>query len=236
VIVASGGPASEAMAKVTTTIPIVFMVAEDPVRLGLVTSLARPGGNLTGVNFFSAELAGKRLELLRELMPAATRVTVLLNPAEASIAAANLRDVEAAARAMRLQIQVLNACTSLEIEEAFVTIVHDRPDALFISSGPFFTSRRVQLAHLATRHVVPTIHGSRLYPEVGGLISYGASLSDAHRQAGVYVGRILKGAKPADMPVMQSTKFELVINMQAAQILRLPVPPALLARADEVIE
>ena len=236
VIAASGGPTSEAAAKATTTIPIVFMVAEDPVRLGLVTSLARPGGNLTGVNFFSAELAAKRLELLRELVPAATRVAVLLNPAEAAIAASNLRDVETAASAMRLQIQVLNASTSGEIDAAFVTIARERPDALFISSGPLFTSRRVQLAHLATRHAVPTIHGSRLYPEVGGLISYGASLTDAHRQAGVYVGRILKGAKPADLPVVQSTKFELVINAGTARMLGLTVPPTLLARADEVIE
>jgi putative ABC transport system substrate-binding protein len=236
VIAASGGPTSEAAAKATTTIPVVFMVPEDPVKLGLVTSLARPGGNLTGVNFFSAELATKRLELLRELVPTATRVAVLLNPAEATIAASNLRDVETAARAMRLQIQVLNASTSGEIDAAFVTIARERPDALFVSSGPLFTSRRVQLAHLATRHAVPTIHGSRLYPEVGGLISYGASLTDAHRQAGVYVGRILKGTKPADLPVVQSTKFELVINAGIARMLGLSVPPSLLARADEVIE
>jgi ABC-type uncharacterized transport system substrate-binding protein len=235
-IAAAGGPTSEAAAKATTTIPIVFMVAEDPVRLGLVTSLARPDGNLTGVNFFSAELAAKRLELLRELVPAATRVAVLLNPAEAAIAASNLRDVETAARAMRLQIQVLSASTKDEIDAAFVTIARERPDALFISSGPLFTSRRVQLAHLATRHAVPTIHGSRLYPEVGGLISYGASVTDAHRQAGVYVGRILKGAKPADLPVVQSTKFELVINAQTARTLGLAVPTSLLGRADEVIE
>jgi putative ABC transport system substrate-binding protein len=235
-IVTYGGPASEAAANVRTTIPIVFMVAEDPVRLGLVTSLARPGGRLTGVNFFAAELAAKRLELLRELVPTATRIAVLLNPAEEAIAAANLRDVETAARAMRLQIQVLNARTSLEIEAAFVTIAREPPEALFISSGPFFTSRRVQLAHLATRHAIPAIQGSRLYPEVGGLISYGANTKDAARQAGIYVGRILKGAKPADMPVVQSTKFELVVNMQTARIIGLTLPPALLARADEVIE
>jgi putative ABC transport system substrate-binding protein len=236
VIAASGGPASEGAAKATTTIPIVFMVAEDPVRLGLVTSLARPGGNLTGVNFFSAELAAKRLELLRELVPATTRVAVLLNPAEAAIAASNLRDVETAALAMGLQIQVFNASTGREIDAAFVTIAREGPNALFISSGPFFTSRRVQLAHLATRDAVPSIHGSRLFPEVGGLISYGASLTDAHRQAGVYVGRILKGAKPANLPVVQSSKFELVINAQTARLLGLIVPPSLLARADEVIE
>ena len=236
VIAASGGPASASAAKATASIPVVFMVAEDPVRLGLITSLARPGGNLTGVNFFSAELAAKRLELLRELAPAATRVAVLLNPAETAIAAANLRDVELAARAMGLQIHVLNASTIQEIDAAFATFARERPDALFISSGPFFTSRRVQLAHRATRHSVPAIHGSRLYPEVGGLMSYGASLSDAHRQAGVYTGRILKGAKPADLPVVQSSKFELVINANTARMLGLTVPPTLLSTADEVIE
>ena len=236
VIAASGGPASEAAAKATTTIPIVFMVAEDPVRLGLVTNLARPDGNLTGVNFFSAELAAKRLEFLRELVPAARRVAVLLNPVETAIAASNLRDVETAARAMQLQIQIINASTSREIDAAFATIAREAPDALFISSGPLFTSRRVQLAHLSTRHAVPAIHGSRLYPEVGGLVSYGASLTDAHRQAGVYVGRILKSAKPADLPVVQASKFELVINAQTARMLGLEVPQTLLARADEVIE
>jgi putative ABC transport system substrate-binding protein len=236
VIAASGGPASEAAAKATTSIPIVFMVAEDPVRMGLVASLARPGGNLTGVNFFSAELAAKRLELLRELVPAAGRVAVLLNPAEVAIAAANLRDVETAARAMALQIQVFNAHTSGEIDAALAAIARERPDALFISSGPFFTSRRVQLAHLATHHRIPAIHGSRFYPEVGGLISYGASVPDAQRQAGVYVGRILKGAKPADLPVVQLSKLELVINHQTARLLGLTVPPSLLSTADEVIE
>jgi putative tryptophan/tyrosine transport system substrate-binding protein len=236
VIAASGGPASESAAKATTSIPIVFMVAEDPVRMGLVASLARPGGNLTGVNFFSAELAAKRLELLRELVPAASRVAVLLNPAEIAIAAANLRDVEIAARAMALEIQVFNARTSGEIDAVFAAIARERPNAVFISSGPLFTSRRVQLAHLATHHGIPAIHGSRFYPEVGGLISYGASMPDAHRQAGVYVGRILKGAKPADLPVVQATKFELVINAQTARMLGLAVPDKLLATADEVIE
>jgi putative tryptophan/tyrosine transport system substrate-binding protein len=236
VIAASGGPASESAAKATTTIPIVFMVAEDPVRLGLVGSLARPGGNLTGVNFFSAELAAKRLEVLRELVPNATRVALLLNPAEATIAASNLRDMQTAARDMRLQIQVFNASTSGELDAAFATIARDRPDALVISSGAFFTGRRVQLAHLATHHRIPAIHGSRLYAEVGGLISYGTSVSDSHREAGVYVGRILKGAKPADLPVVQSSKFELVINAHTAKLLGLTVPPTLLSTADEVIE
>jgi putative tryptophan/tyrosine transport system substrate-binding protein len=235
-IVASGGPASESAAKATTSIPIVFMVAEDPVRMGLVASLARPGGNLTGVNFFSAEPAAKRLGRLRELVPTAARVAVLLNPAEVAIAAANLRDVEMAAGAMAQQILVFTARTSGEIDTAFDAMARGRLDAVFISSGPFFTSRRVQLAHLATHHRIPAIHGSRSYAEVGGLISYGASVPEAQRQAGVYTGRILKGVKPADLPVMQLSKFELVINHQTARLLGLTVPASLLARADEVIE
>ncbi len=191
---------------------------------------------MTGVNFFAAELAAKRLELLRALMPTATRVVALLNPAEPTIAAANLRDVEAATGAMGLQLRVLNASSSTDIDAAFATFSNDRPDALFISSGPFFTNRRVQLAHLATRYAVPAIHGSRAYPEVGGLMSYGSSRTEAYRQAGIYVGRILKGAKPADLPVVQASKFELVINAQAARMLGLAVPPSLLSIADEVIE
>jgi putative ABC transport system substrate-binding protein len=236
VLVSGGGPASIAAAKMPTSIPIVFMVAEDPVRLGLVSSLARPGGNLTGVNFFAAELAAKRLELLRELVPAAARVAVLLNPSETAIAAANSRDVETAARAMGLELRILNASTRDDIDAAFEILATDRPDALFISSGPFFSDRRVQLAHLATRHALPAIHASRLYPEVGGLVSYGASIASAYRQAANYVGRILKGSKPADLPVVQSSKFDLVINLHAAKLLGLTVPATLLARADEVIE
>jgi putative ABC transport system substrate-binding protein len=223
-------------AKATASIPVVFMVAEDPVRLGLVASLARPGGNFTGVNFFSAELAAKRLELLRELVPTAARVAALINPAEVEVATANRRDVEAAAGTMGLQIRLLDASTRDEIDAAFATFVDERPDALFISSGPFFSDRRVQLAHLATHHRIPTIHGSRLYPQVGGLISYGASIADAYRQAGVYAGRILRGAKPAELPVVQSSRFELVVNTYAAKLLGLALPPSLLARADEVIE
>jgi putative ABC transport system substrate-binding protein len=236
VLVSGGGPASIAAAKMPTSIPIVFMVAEDPVRLGLVSSLARPGGNLTGVNFFAAELAAKRLELLRELVPAAARVAVLLNPSETAIAAANSRDVETAARAMGLELRILNASTRDEIDAAFAILATDRPDALFIRSGPFFSDRRVQLAHLATRHALPAIHASRLYPEVGGLVSYGASIASAYRQAANYVGRILKGSKPEDLPVVQSSKFDLVINLHAAKLLGLTVPATLLARADEVIE
>jgi ABC-type uncharacterized transport system substrate-binding protein len=237
VIASIGGPATASAAKAaTTTIPIVFIVGEDPVRLGLVASLARPGGNVTGINFFISELAAKRLELLRELVPGVARVAVLLNPTEITISESNLRDVETAARVMGLQIQVLNASTSREIDAAFATFGQERPDALFVSSSPFFTTRRVQMVHLATLHKVPTAYPGRQYADAGGLMSYGASLRDAFGQAGVYAGRILKGAKPADLPVVQASKFELVINAQTARMLGLAVPPMLLARADEVIE
>jgi putative tryptophan/tyrosine transport system substrate-binding protein len=234
VVVTSGGTASALAAKAaTSTIPIVFTVPEDPVRLGLVASLARPGSNATGVNFFSDELVAKRLELLRELVPAANRVAVLLNPANVGTM---LQDVEAAARRMGAQIQAINVNTSRDIESALAALGRERPDALFVTGGPFLLSRRMQLALLSARHAIPTSYGSREYAEIGGLMSYGASLSEAHRQAGVYAGRILKGAKPADLPVMQATKFELVINLTAAKALGLEVPPSLLARADEVIE
>ena len=237
VIVVSGGPSVVFAAKAATTaIPIVFLIGDDPVKLGLVTSLARPGGNLTGINFFAAELAAKRLELLRELVPSATRVGVLVNPANAANTEATLRDVEGAARAMGLQIRIINASTNREIDAAFAGFVHERPDALFVGSGPLFSSRRVQLALLAGRYGVPAIYASRQIAEAGGLMSYGASQTDAVRQIGVYAGRVLKGAKPAEMPVEQSTKFELVINAQTARMLGLEVPATLLARADEVIE
>ena len=237
VIAAVGGNTSVFAAKAaTTTVPIVFDVGEDPVRLGLVASLARPGGNLTGINFFTAELAAKRLELLRELVPGAIRIAVLVDPAGPTTTESTLRDIEAAARAMRLQIQILNASTSREIEAAFASFAGERPDALFVGISPFFIVRRVQLAQLAARHAIPAIYQDRLHAEVGGLMSYGASLTDAYRQVGVYTGRILKGAKPADLPVVQSSKFELVINAPTARKLGLAVPPSLLARADEVIE
>jgi len=220
----------------TSTIPIVFMLSEDPVRLGLVSSLARPGGNLTGVNFFSTELAAKRLELLRELVPAAARVAVLVNPANAMRAEATVKDVQAAAAAMGLQILVVRASTSSEINAAFAMFARDRPDALFVGTDPFFTSRRVQLILLTTRHALPTTYAGRQYPEVGGLMSYGSNIADAYRQIGIYTGRIRRGAKPGDLPVVQSSKFELVINAETARVLGLTVPPSLLAIADEVIE
>jgi putative tryptophan/tyrosine transport system substrate-binding protein len=212
------------------------MVPEDPVRLGLVASLARPGGNMTGVNFFLTELVAKRLGLLREMVPGARRVGVLVNPVETVIAETTLREVDVAARAMGLQIQIYKASTSGEINEAFAAIGRDSPDALFVSSGPYFSSRRVQLANLASRHATPATYANRLIPEVGGLMSYGTDSVDRYREVGIYVSRILKGAKPADLPVVQSTKFELVINLQAARLLGIDVPPTLLAIADEVIE
>jgi putative tryptophan/tyrosine transport system substrate-binding protein len=230
VIIASGGVAVAVAAKAaTTTIPILFIVSEDPVRLGLVASLARPSGNLTGVNFFNTELAAKQLELLRELLPRVARVAVFINPASAT-AETTLRDVEPAARAIGLQIQVLRASTSQEIDTAFATFARERPDALFISNDGFLNSRRVQLVQLAAHHRVPAIYSGREYSEIGGLIR------DAYRQAGLYAGRILKGAKPSDLPVLQSSKFELVINHQTARTLGLTVPDKLLVGADEVIE
>jgi putative tryptophan/tyrosine transport system substrate-binding protein len=233
VIVTEAPGAALAAKAATATIPIVFAVVDDPVRIGLVTSMARPDGNLTGVNFLNAELAAKRLEILRELVPSVHRIAVLINPNGASSAD---QDLDAAARTMGLQIIVLNATTSREIDAAFASFARDRPDALFSSPDPFFRSRRVQMALLAARTGMPTAFALRDYAEAGGLMSYGASLADAYRKVGVAVGRVLRGAKPADVPVEQSTKFELVINNQTARMLGLTVPPSLLARADEVIE
>jgi putative ABC transport system substrate-binding protein len=220
----------------TTMIPIVVMVPDDPVRLGLVASLARPGGNLTGINFFLGELTAKRLELLRELVPGAVRVAVLVNPTQPANTESTLKDVEAAARAIGLQIHALNASTSREIEAAFATFARERPDALFVGTDAFFTARRVQLVNLSSRHAMPTAYGTRDFAEAGGLMSYGANTTDAYRQVGVYTGRILKGAKPTDLPVVQASKFELVINHPTARMLSLTVPPTLLSVADEVIE
>jgi len=233
VIVAVSAASALAAQTATTTIPITFAVAEDPVRLGLVTSLARPGANLTGINFLSAELGGKRLELLHELVPAARRVALLVNPANTTRAESAMRDVELAARALGLQLQVVNASTSREIDAAFAG---DRPDALFVANDPFFTSRRVQMISLAAHRAIPATYGAREIAEAGGLMSYGASLTDSLRQVGVYTGRILKGAKPSDLPVVQSTKLELIINHQTARMLGLTVPPLLFTIADEVIE
>jgi len=237
VIIASGGRDATLAAKAaTTTIPIVFLTGEDPVRLGLVASLARPGGNLTGINFFNTELATKRLELLRELVPGAKRVAVLVNPIDTTNTDSTLRAIEPAARAIGLQIQVLNASTSREIDAAFATIGGDRPDAVFVAQTAFLNFRRVQLAQLAARYMVPASYPGREFTEVGGLMSYASDIADAYRQVGIYAGRILKGAKPADLPVVQATKFELVINAQTARMLGLDLPPQLLARIDEVIE
>jgi putative ABC transport system substrate-binding protein len=235
-VIVAGNFASALAAKAaTTTIPIVFAVAEDPVRLGLVASLARPDSNLTGINFFNVEVTAKRLELLRELVPGAARVAVLVNPANPATET-TLKGTELAARAMGLQLQVFNASTSREIDAAFPSLVRERPDALFVGGDAFFTGRRVQLVNTAARHAVPAAYSAREFPEVGVLMSYGGNVPDAYRQVGVYAARILKGAKPGDLPVVQSSKFELVINAQTARTLGLTVPPSLLATADEVIE
>jgi putative ABC transport system substrate-binding protein len=237
-IIAGSTPAvALAAQQATTAVPIVFLVNEDPVGLGLVASLARPGGNATGINIFTAELTAKRLDLLRELVPGAAHVGVLVNPANATSAESTLRDMAAAARTAGLQIKVvLNASNSLEIEAAFASLLRERPDALFVATDAYFFTRRVQLSHLATRHKIASTYSQREFDEAGGLMSYGTSLTDAYRQIGVYAGRILKGAKPAELPVVQSSKFELVINVSTARMLGLTVPDKLLVAADEVIE
>ena len=237
VIVAGGGPPVVVSAKeVTSTIPIVFITGDDPVRLGYVASLARSGGNLTGISFLNAELATKRLELLRTLVPSVLRIAVLLDPTIAAVSNATLRDLEPAARAMGMQIQAVNASTSGEINTAFASFARERVDALFAGPGDFFLTRRVQLAQLAARQGFPAIYSERDFVDVGGLMSYGTNITDAYRQVGVYTGRILKGAKPADLPVLRASKFELIINAETARMLGLTVPPTLLATADEVIE
>ena len=236
VIAAGGTPSTFAAKAATTTIPVVFVVSEDPVKLGLVTSLARPGGNLTGINFLATELAAKRLELLRQLVPGATRIAVLVNPADATITETTLREAETAARAMGLQIQVHNASSSREIEASFATFVRERPDGLFVQSSALFNDRRVQLALLTVLRRLPATYPFRDYAEAGGLMSYGASLRDTFRQLGAQTGRILKGAKPADLPVVQSTKYEFVINLQAARAIEVEVPNAVQLLADELIE
>jgi putative ABC transport system substrate-binding protein len=236
VIAALNTPSVQAAKTATTTTPIVFSVNQDPVAFGLVASLARPGGNATGINFFQAELTAQRLELLHELVPAASRMAVLVNPANATTAETTARDAEAAVRALGLQIQVFRASSGREIDAAFATLVRERSDTLFVSADGLFADRRVQLTQLAARHAIPATYGNREIAEAGGLMSYGSNLADAWRQVGAYAGRILNGAKPADLPVVQASKFELVINAQTARLLGITVPPSLLVAADEVIE
>jgi len=237
-VIATPGSAPAALAAkaATATIPIVFSVAEDPVTLGLVASLARPGGNATGINFFVQEQVNRRLVLLQELIPKAVRVAVLVNPTNAPNTEITLREAKEAAPAIGLQIRVLNASTSSEIDAAFATFARERPDALFVAADAFFVSRRVQLANVASRERVPAIYSNRDYVTAGGLMSYGTDLTDTYRQVGVYTGNILKGAKPADLAVVQSTKFEFVVNHQTARALDIEVPTGLLGLADEVIE
>jgi putative ABC transport system substrate-binding protein len=236
VIAAPGDNVIEVVKAATKSIPIVFIAAQDPVELGFVASLARPGGNLTGINFFGGELAAKRLELLLEMVPGAVRIATLVNPDKPIITEPTLRDLLAAARTMGLQIQPVNAVTRQDIDAAFSTLARARPDALFIGIDTLLTSRRVHVVNLTMRHAIPAIFPFREFTEIGGLMSYGANILDTFRQCGAYVGRILKGTKPTEMPVLQSTKFELVVNVQSARTLGIAVPPALLARADEVIE
>jgi putative tryptophan/tyrosine transport system substrate-binding protein len=232
----AGNFAAQAAKAATTTIPIVFGVSEDPVNLGLVASLARPSGNLTGINFFASEYNAKRLALLHELVPRAVRMAVLVNPANVPATESTLRDIPEAARAMGLQIQVLKASTRSEIEAAFATLVRDRAEALYVAGDVFFTSRRVQLVTLAATNRIPTSYPSREAVEVGGLMGYATDRIDMYRQVGAYSGQILKGAKPADLPVLQSTKFEFVINLQTARALGIEVPNSIQLLADEVIE
>jgi len=237
VIVTTGGSSAALAAQAaTTTIPVVFLVGEDPTRLGLVTSLTRPSGNLTGINLFANELEPKRLELLRQLVPHATRVAILVNPVDARNTETTLRDVPAAARTMGLQSQIYRASTTREIADAFTAMGQERPDALFIGAAAFLNIRNVQLAQLAAFHRLPAAYSFREAPEVGGLMSYGPNISEAYRQWAVYAGRILKGAKPIDLPVMQASKFELILNLTTARLLGLSISPGVLALADEVIE
>ena len=229
-------PAALAAKAATATIPIVFGVGEDPVRLGLVASLARPGGNTTGVNIFSQEVTAKRLRLLHDLVPNAVRIAVLVNPTDASIAEYTIRDVQEAAPTIGLQTQAYNASTIAEIDAVFATFAHERPDALFVAPDGFFADRGAQLAALTERDKIPASFSTRDIVAVGGLMSYGTDIADSFRQVGVYTGGILKGAKPADLPVLQSTKFEFVLNLKTAHALGIDVPPSMLAIADEVIE
>ena len=236
VIAAQDTPSSIAAKAATTTIPIVFASGGDPVKLGLVASLNRPGGNVTGVTFVVAELGAKQLGLLHELQPGAVRVGVLVDPNNSALTQSYVSDVQAAALSIGKQIEVLEALTGREIDTAFARLAQKQIDALLVGPSGLFDSRHVQLVTLAAYHRVPAIYFVREFAEVGGLMSYGTSIADAYRQAGVYTGRILKGEKPADLPVMQSTKFEFVINLNTAKVFGLSFPPGLLAAADEVIE
>jgi ABC-type uncharacterized transport system substrate-binding protein len=229
-------PAALAAKAATATIPIVFGIPQDPVQLGLVASLARPGGNATGINFFISEVAAKRLQLLHDLVPKAVRVAVLVNPANAPLSESTLREVKEAAPTIGLQIQILNATTIGEIDAAFASLVREHSDALFVAPDTFLTSRAVQFATLTARHGIPAVYSNREFVAAGGLMSYGTDIANMFHQVGVYTGKILKGGKPADLPVLQSTKFEFVINLQTARVLGIDVPSGLLSIADEVIE
>jgi putative tryptophan/tyrosine transport system substrate-binding protein len=233
-IATSGGAPALAAKSATSTIPIVFNVG-DPVGEGMVASLGRPGGNLTGVSLLISEMMPKRLELMSELVPQARVIALLVNPGAPNVER-TIRDMQEAARVKRVQLDILKAGSEGEIDAQFAALVQRRAGALVVSTDPFFTSRREQLVALALRHAMPAMYYWREFPLAGGLISYGPSLTDAHRQVGTYTGKILKGSKPADLPVQQSTTFELVINLKTAKALGLAVPPSLLARADEVIE
>ena len=237
-VIATTGSAPAALAAkaATTTIPIVFGVPEDPVQLGLVASLARPGGNATGINFFYSEVIAKRLHLLHDLVPKAVRIAVLVNPANSATAEPTLQAVREVAPAIGLQFQILTATTADEIDAAFATLARERPDALFVAPDAFFTGRSAQFATLMARARIPATYATRELVAAGGLMSYGPNLADLYHQLGVYTGDVLKGAKPAELPVLQSTKFELIINLQTARALGIEVPSAMLSIADEVIE
>lgn len=235
VIAALGEAATYAAKTATSTIPIVFNVDDDPVKLGLVTNIARPNGNLTGTNFFVAELTAKRLALLRQLLPTASRLALLVNPTY-PVSQSTVRDVSAAAPGMGFQFRIFEASTGQQIDTAFMAIARERLDALFVGGDPFYTSRREQFVRLTLQHAIPATFATREFPQAGGLMSYGAKIADAWRQVGAYTGRILKGAKPSDLPIVQPTKFDFVINLKTAKALGLEVPPTLLATADEVIE
>ncbi len=234
-VIAANGPAVVAAKAATATIPIVFTIGADPVQLGLVANLSRPGGNLTGVTNLFDEVGPKRLELMHELVPTAAIVAVLINPTYPT-AEAQSRDLRAAARTLGLRVDVLHASTERDFDTVFATLVQLRAGALVIGNDPFFNSRSEQLAALMVRHAMPTIHQTREFTAAGGLISYGGSLTNSYRQIGVIVGRILKGEKPADLPVQQATKVELIVNLKTAKALGIAIPDSILARADEVIE